>query len=112
MSKSKQLTTSKLSIPEQSIALSEEELLELEHDPELPPDDFDSIPERVRDKNYIFRDYEVINYIGKGSFGKVYLVEHIKTGIEYALKIQEKKMIDECYKNGNEKIFSYARGEQ
>jgi len=49
-----------------------------------------------RDSRFIIHNkYEIVNYIGKGSYGKVYLVEDIDTGEEYALKVQDKKRIDE-----------------
>ena len=36
-------------------------------------------------------DFEMLKQIGSGSFGNVYLAEHIKTHIKYALKIIDKK---------------------
>ena len=36
-------------------------------------------------------DFEMINQIGSGSFGNVYLAEHRKTHVKYALKIIDKK---------------------
>lgn len=33
-------------------------------------------------------DYKVIKAIGKGSFGKVYLVKHVTEGRSYVLKVR------------------------
>ena len=42
-------------------------------------------------------DYKIIRQIGEGSFGKVFLVRHIKTGMEYAIK-----QINKLNKNNQE----------
>ena len=36
-------------------------------------------------------DIEMLKQIGSGSFGNVYLAEHIKTHVKYAIKIIDKK---------------------
>jgi len=43
----------------------------------------------------IIKNYKIINYIGQGSFGKVYLCEHIHSKVQYAMKVQDKQMVDE-----------------
>ena len=35
----------------------------------------------------IIKNYRILSHLGAGSFGKVYLCEHIKTKIKYALKV-------------------------
>jgi serine/threonine protein kinase len=47
------------------------------------------------DKIFLKDEYEVIKEIGSGAFGKVYMVEHIKTKEKYAVKRINKKEIEE-----------------
>jgi serine/threonine protein kinase len=48
------------------------------------------------DSKFIIKDeYEVIKEIGSGAFGKVYMVEHLKTKERLALKRINKKELDE-----------------
>ncbi len=37
--------------------------------------------------------FELINLIGKGSFGEVYLVKRKDTNVEYAMKVLKKEKI-------------------
>lgn len=39
----------------------------------------------------IIKGYQLINFIGEGSFGQVFLCIDIGTGREYAMKVQDKK---------------------
>ena len=39
-------------------------------------------------------DYELLCVIGKGSFGKIFLVKELETGKVYAMKVVKKKMIE------------------
>ena len=48
----------------------------------------------AKENKFVIHNYEVVNYIGEGSFGKVYLCIDIYTGIRYALKVQNKQQID------------------
>lgn len=43
----------------------------------------------------MIKGYQLINYISEGSFGQVFLCVDVGTGKEYAMKVQDKKMIDE-----------------
>jgi serine/threonine protein kinase len=43
----------------------------------------------------IIKNYRFVNYIGSGSFGKVYLAQHIFTHQMVAIKVQDKKLIDQ-----------------
>ena len=54
----------------------------------------------------IIKNYKFTNYIGSGSFGKVYLAEHIFTGEEVAIKVQDKKHIDQ------NNILKFIKSEQ
>jgi serine/threonine protein kinase len=38
-------------------------------------------------------DYELLCVIGRGCFGKIYLVRELKTGQVYAMKVIKKKLI-------------------
>lgn len=40
-------------------------------------------------------DYELLCVIGKGVFGKIYLVKEIKTGKVYAMKVVKKTLIEQ-----------------
>ena len=44
-------------------------------------------------KNVAKEDFEFLKVIGRGSFGKVYLVRHKETGLPYALKILKKDQL-------------------
>ncbi|KAL5259857.1 hypothetical protein ACHWQZ_G010094 [Mnemiopsis leidyi] len=44
-------------------------------------------------KSVKYTDFEMIRFIGKGSFGKVILAKHKETGKHYALKVLEKRLI-------------------
>lgn len=39
-------------------------------------------------------DYELLCVIGKGVFGKIYLVRELKNGEVYAMKVVKKKLIE------------------
>jgi serine/threonine protein kinase len=39
-------------------------------------------------------DYELLCVIGKGVFGKIYLVRELKSGQVYAMKVVKKKLIE------------------
>lgn len=39
-------------------------------------------------------DYELLCVIGKGVFGKIYLVRELKNGQVYAMKVVKKKLIE------------------
>ena len=43
----------------------------------------------------IIKDYQVVNYIGEGAFGQVFLVKHMLEDKHYAMKVQSKKLIEE-----------------
>ena len=47
-------------------------------------------------KERIIGNYQLLNYIGEGSFGKVYLCKRIgdDSGKLFAMKVQDKKKID------------------
>jgi serine/threonine kinase 38 len=38
-------------------------------------------------------DYEMLCVIGRGCFGKIYLVKEVKSGQVYAMKVIKKKLI-------------------
>ena len=44
--------------------------------------------------NKILLNYKLINFIGEGAFGQVFLVKHISSDKQYAMKVQDKTMID------------------
>ena len=46
--------------------------------------------ENVNEKYNIFFDMKITNEIGKGAFGYVYCGKNVKTGEEYAIKIDKK----------------------
>lgn len=66
----------------------------------------EEIEEVKKESNFnIIKDYELINYIGSGAFGQVFLCRHLPTGKKYAMKVQDKKMIDE------NKFLMFAKAE-
>lgn len=42
---------------------------------------------------YDFDDYKIVNLIGRGTFGKVYLVKNEKTGTMHAMKSIRKDIV-------------------
>ena len=58
------------------------------------------------DKKKMIKDYELVNFIGEGSFGQVYLCRYVHTGQTYAMKVQDKTMIDQM------NFLKFARSEQ
>ena len=66
--------------------------------PQTKPFTIEPIPSQPSepDSKYVINGYEVVNYIGEGSFGKVYLCVDVSTGVRYALKVQDKQRIDEA----------------
>lgn len=47
-----------------------------------------------------------MNYIGSGAFGKVFLCRQLSSGKKYAMKVQDKQMIDE------NNFLGFAKAEQ
>ena len=48
---------------------------------------------RLNQERVYFRDFEVIELIGEGSFGKVFKVRQINTDIVYAMKAMRKQTL-------------------
>lgn len=46
-----------------------------------------------KDKKISLHDFELIKVIGRGSFGKVYLVKKKDSGLPYAMKILKKDQL-------------------
>jgi len=44
-------------------------------------------------KNFFFQDYEVLDLLGKGGFASVYRSRCMKTGIEVAIKMVQKRLL-------------------
>ena len=51
----------------------------------------DTFTARIR--KFVPKDFKALCQLGKGSFGEVYLVEKIDTGIQYALKVLRKEKL-------------------
>ena len=64
--------------------------------PTLPPERLGSKQERSTQpqaKKFVLSDFETIRLLGKGSFGEVSLVKHVRSGDLYALKQIQKEKI-------------------
>lgn len=59
----------------------------------IPSEDSKESPKKEEEEEDLATtdDFEVLNLLGKGSFGEVYLVRHKKTGKMYAMKCLDKK---------------------
>lgn len=56
-------------------------------------------------------NYKLTNYIGSGTFGKVFLCEDLVSGRQFAMKVQSKKKIDEQQTEYKSDALSYAISE-
>jgi hypothetical protein len=52
-------------------------------------------PQSIPPQSTVIENYRLTNYIGSGTFGKVFLCEDVTTGKYYAMKVQCKKKIDD-----------------
>jgi len=48
---------------------------------------------REDDTNVSLEDFKIVKMVGKGTFGKVFLVEHMTTKKMYAMKVIRKDVI-------------------
>jgi serine/threonine protein kinase len=55
--------------------------------------EFSSSPSPLKRDRVNLSHFKLIKLIGKGGFGEVYLVEHIKSGKKLALKVMDKRDI-------------------
>ena len=62
--------------------------------------------EKIVRYNISFKDFDIIKMIGRGAFGKVYKVIHIKTGKVFAMKMVQKERL---IKNQQEKYSKIER---
>ena len=72
---------------------------------------FDSHSENIKIKNLITKvdsqveeNYKILNKLGKGSFGSVFKVYHIHTGLIRAMKIIKKENL--AYQDGDQKFLN------
>ena len=64
------------------------------------------------DKGYVIDRYEIINYIGSGTFGNVFLCKEVGTDLVYAMKVQNKRKIDRFQIEHKTDSLMYAKIEQ
>lgn len=48
---------------------------------------------RIEEESFIWKQYEPGELIGQGTFGKVFKVKHISTGIYWAMKVVNKEKV-------------------
>jgi|TARA_B110000977_G_C10613728_1_gene313273 serine/threonine protein kinase len=49
--------------------------------------------DKVDIDKFVFEDYKIVKHVGRGTFGKVYLVQNQKTGSYFAMKSIRKDVV-------------------